>query len=316
MSFYNKSFKFAATLLFSSSLLTTAVIAAEPAVTSTPSAPAAQNQSSPSKIDENTVLATVNDKNITYHDIQNMRKMLPDQYKSLPAPVLTTIILQQLIVQNAVLQVAEKQNLQNSPEVKQQIEFMQKDILFSTFQKSELEKNLKQNPIDDKAIQTFYDQHFANAAPVKEAHICHILVKTQPEAVKIISQLHAGKNFANLAKQYSTDKESGSENGGDLGWVKQNDPLAPEFINAAFALKANTITTAPVKTQFGWHVIKVLGYRNAPVPPLDKVKDEIRKNLYQQRMKTIIENVIKQSKITKNDEAIHSLTQMPATQKK
>lgn len=316
MSFYNKSFRFAATLLFSSSLYATASIAAQPAPSVPVSTPPTQNQASPAKIDENTVLATVNGTNITYQDVQNMRKILPEQYKTVPPPVLTTIILQQLIVQNAVLQAAEKENLQNSPDVKQQIEFMQKDILFSTFQRTELEKDLKQNPIDDKTIQAFYDQHFAKATPVKEAHIRHILVKTQAEAEKIISQIHAGKNFSTLAKQYSTDKETGSEKGGDLGWIKQSDLLPPEFINAAFALKANAVTSTPVKTQFGWHVIQVLGYRNSPIPPLSEVKEQIRKNLYQQKIKNIIENVIKQSKITKNDAAIQSLTQMSDTKQK
>lgn len=311
MSIYNKTFKLAATLLLSSSLFSASLMAAEPTKTNTILTTQSQN-SDTNKVDENTVLVTVNGKNITYHDVLDMRKMLPDQYKALPAPMLTSIILQQLIVQNAIVQLAEKANLQNSPEVKQQIDMMQKDALIQAYQKTELKKELQKNPINDATIQAYYKEHFVNVPPVKEAHIRHILVKTEAEGKKIINDLHAGKKFAALAKQYSTDKETGSENGGDLGWIKQKDPLDPTFLNAAFALKPNSITNKPVKTQFGWHIIQVLGFRNAPVPPFEKVKGEINKTLYQQRMKAILEDAIKQSQITRNDAAIKSLTQPPA----
>lgn len=314
MTIYNKTFQLAASLLLSSSLFSASLMAAEPTQknATAPVTPQTQQVNANKKIDENTVLVTVNGKNITYHDVLAMRQMLPDQYKALPAPMLNSIILQQLIVQNAIVQLAEKANLQNSPEVKQQIDMMQKEALIQAYQKTELKKELQNNPINDTTLQNYYKEHYVNAPPVKEAHIRHILVKTEAEAKKIINELHAGKKFAALAKQYSTDKETGSENGGELGWIKQKDPLDPTFLNAAFALKPNSITDTPVKTQFGWHVIQVLAYRNAPVPPFDKVKGEINKTLYQEKMKSIMENAIKQSQITKNDDAIKNLTQPPA----
>ncbi len=315
MSFYIKSLKFAAALLFSSSLVTTTVMADEPTKQASTTTSLSQNQTNSVKIDDNTVLATVNGANITYHDVQDMLKVVSNQYKTIPTPALNSIILEQLIIQKAMLQAAEKENLQNSPNVLFQFDLIKKEILSSVFKQEALDKELKQNPIDDKTLQTFYDQHFVNAPPVKEAHIRHILVKTQAEAIKIINQIHAGKDFALLAKQYSTDKDSGNEHGGDLGWVKQNYPLAPEIINAAFSLKANTITNTPVKTQFGWHVIQVLGYRNASIPPYDKVKEAIRQHLIEQRIKNIIQNLIKQSKITKNNDAIQALTQLSVSKK-
>lgn len=313
MSIYNKTFKFAATLLLSSSIFSTSLMAADPVKPENGAATATPPSTTSGKIDDNTVLATVNGANITYRDVMDMRKLLPEQYQALPSPMLTGIILQQLIVQNAVIQLAEKDNLQNSPEVKQQMSMMQKDILITAYQKAELKKELQKNPINDETIQNYYNAHYVNVPAVKEAHIRHILVKTDTEAKKIIKEIHAGKSFATLAKEYSTDKETGSQNGGDLGWIKQSDPLAPEFLNAAFALKANTITSTPVKTQFGWHVIQLLSYRNAPVPPLEKVKAEINTKLYQERMKAILANVMKQTKITKNDAAIRTLTQPPAS---
>ena len=104
-------------------------------------------------------------------------------------------------------------------------------------------------------------------------HARHILVKTKEEAEAIIKELDAGADFAKLAKEKSTGPVR--PEGGDLGFFSPGQ-MVPAFEKAAFALKAGKYTKEPVKTQFGWHVIKVEEKRNAPPPEFDQVKDQVR----------------------------------------
>ncbi|MDI2089864.1 peptidylprolyl isomerase [Commensalibacter oyaizuii] len=309
MSIYNKTFRFAATLFLSTSLFSTALMAAEPAAK-----PAAQAKAAPAssatpieKADKNTVLATVNGDNITVGDILDARETLPGQLRQIPTGVLLPMMLNQMVNQKAVQQLADKANLENTPEVQKQLALAKKMIIQDAYLKGQIEPKLS-----DEAIKKYYDENYANKPPVKTAHIRHILVKKQAEAEKIIKELKAGKKFADLAKQYSIDKATAGQNGGDLGWVKA-DELVPDFSKAAFAMKANTTSTTPVKSPFGYHVIQVLGYKDAPVPTLEQVKPEIRQKLTQQAVKEIIDSAVKQSKISKNEDVIKSFTVQPPT---
>ncbi|MDI2113341.1 peptidylprolyl isomerase [Commensalibacter nepenthis] len=309
MSISKKTFRFAASLLITSSLFSAAAMAAEPASKSdTPAATQAvptNDTSSLEKADKSTVLATVNGQNITIGDVLDARKLLPAQLSQIPTGVLLPMMVDQMVDQKAIQQMAEKANLENNPEVQQQLKLAKASIIQDAYLKAQVEPK-----ITPEAIKKFYDENFANKPPVKEAHIRHILVKTQAEAEKIIKELKAGKKFADLAKASSIDKATAGQNGGDLGWVKA-DELVPDFSKAAFAMKANTTSTTPVKSPFGYHVIQVLAYKDVPVPPLDKVTPMIRQKLIQQNVKAVIDDTVKQSKITKNDAIIKKYTIQP-----
>jgi peptidyl-prolyl cis-trans isomerase C len=110
-------------------------------------------------------------------------------------------------------------------------------------------------------------------------HARHILVSDEATAKKIIADLKKGGDFAALSKQYSKDPGASAQ-GGDLGFFKKTD-MVPEFATAAFALKDNEVTPAPVKTEFGWHVIQTLEHRTSQPPTFEQERDELRQKMVQ-----------------------------------
>jgi peptidyl-prolyl cis-trans isomerase C len=118
-------------------------------------------------------------------------------------------------------------------------------------------------------------------------HARHILVPDEATAKKIIVDLKKGGDFVALSKQYSKDPGAAAQ-GGDLGWFKKGD-MVPEFASVAFALKDNEVTQTPVKTQFGWHVIQVLGHRTSPPPDFDQERDQLRQQIAQAAVQKEVE---------------------------
>jgi peptidyl-prolyl cis-trans isomerase C len=129
----------------------------------------------------------------------------------------------------------------------------------------------------------------------REFHLHHILVDNEQQAKDLIAKIKAGAKFEDLAKQYSKDPGSG-KNGGDLDW---SDPKAyvPEFAAAATKLQKGQMTDEPVKTQFGWHIIRVDDIRNVAPPPFDQVKAQIAQQLVQQKLQAFEEALRQQAKI-------------------
>jgi len=132
--------------------------------------------------------------------------------------------------------------------------------------------------VTEAAIRAKYDAEIAGKSGVEEVHARHILVADEATAKKIIEELKKGGDFAELAKKYSSD--SGAQQGGDLGFFKKDD-MVPEFATAAFALKVGEYTQVPVKTQFGWHIIKLEERRAAPPPSFEEAHDELRQKMIQ-----------------------------------
>ncbi|MFL6693447.1 MAG: peptidylprolyl isomerase, partial [Ramlibacter sp.] len=139
----------------------------------------------------------------------------------------------------------------------------------------------KKNPVSDADIQAEYDK-FAAANGGKEYRARHILVATEPEAKKIIADLKKGAKFDELAKKLSKDPGSGAQ-GGDLDWGNANS-YVPEFSQALVKLNKGQMTQEPVKTQFGYHVIRLDDVRQAQLPKLDDVKPQIAQQLQQQKL--------------------------------
>jgi peptidyl-prolyl cis-trans isomerase C len=131
----------------------------------------------------------------------------------------------------------------------------------------------------DDAVKARYDEQYAGKAGETEVHARHILVADEATAKKIIVDLKKGGDFAALSKQYSKDPGA-AQQGGDLGFFKKGD-MVPEFADTAFALKDKEIAPAPVKSQFGWHVIQTLEHRTAEPQSFDQVRDELRQSMVQ-----------------------------------
>jgi peptidyl-prolyl cis-trans isomerase C len=229
------------------------------------------------------VIATVDGTPIHLSDLSEMTRNLPQQLQGMSPDQLYPILLDQLVDQKAMAIAAKKEGLLNDPAVQKRIAIGTEQVL----QAALITKTVGPE-ISEAAINAAYQKDYANQPGVEEIHARHILVKTEAQAQDIIKQLDNGADFAKLAQKYSTDP--GSVNGGDLGWFKKTD-MVPEFANAAFAMKDGQITQTPVHSQFGWHVIQVLGHRVDPAPTLAQVHDKIRNQLIQQGIHNLLTSV-------------------------
>ncbi len=171
--------------------------------------------------------------------------------------------------------------LDRDPRLAATLDIRRKDQLAKAY----LEDYVKSHPVTDKEIEDAYARASAQPAPT-EYRARHILVKTEAEAKKIIADLGKKAKFEDLAKKLSQDPGS-AKNGGQLDWSDRGAFVA-EFSEAMTALKKGETTKAPVKTQFGWHVIRLDDVREQKLPPLDVVRSEITRQLQQQRVRDAI----------------------------
>jgi peptidyl-prolyl cis-trans isomerase C len=153
----------------------------------------------------------------------------------------------------------------------------------------------------DEEVKARYDKEIAALPKQEEVKAAHILVKTEDEAKAIIAKLGQGEDFAKLAKENSQD--SNKDDGGDLGWFGPGR-MVPEFEEAAFGLEKGAYTKAPVKTQFGFHIIKVEDKRDAPPPAFDQVKDQVKQLVMRDKYVAILEKAKAEQKVEITDEAL------------
>jgi len=186
---------------------------------------------------------------------------------------------------------AEKAGIQNSEEVKERIAAAERQVVIREFLKQKTDSAIT----DDKLKAAYQDQLKTMGDGKDEVHARHILVKTETEAKDIEKKLKKGADFETLAKEKSQDKASGAA-GGDLGYFTA-DKMVPEFAKAAFALKKGEVS-APVKTDFGWHIIKVEDRRKSTPPTFDQEKDALRQDLGNKAVSEYVDNLMKGVKIT------------------
>jgi len=183
----------------------------------------------------------------------------------------------EVVMREMFMQEAEKRGLQASPEFKQQMEFARQQILIRQL----FEDYRKKHPITDADIQADYDKFKAQATGT-EYKARHILVEKEEQAKELIKEINAGAKFEDVAKKNSKDPGSAA-NGGELDFAKP-DAYVPEFSQAMMKLKKGEITPEPVKSQFGYHIIKLEDTRTAQFPPLADVKPQIEQRLSQAKL--------------------------------
>ena len=192
-------------------------------------------------------------------------------------PELEQQVRDEVVLREMFMQEAEKRRLQTTPEYKAQMELARQQILIREL----FEDYRKRNPVTDAEIQAEYDK-FKSQNTGTEYHARHILVEKEDEAKGLIKQLNGGAKFDEVAKKNSKDPGS-AEKGGDLDFAKPGD-YVPEFGQAMTKLKKGEMTQEPVKTQFGYHIIKLENTREATFPPLADVKGQIEQRLTQVKM--------------------------------
>ncbi|WGG52925.1 peptidylprolyl isomerase [Rugamonas sp. DEMB1] len=231
---------------------------------------------------------TVNGKAIPAARVDQMVKQVVAQGQQQDSPQLREAIKKELIGREVLIQEADKQGYGMRPEVKSQIENTRQSVIINAM----LADYVKKNPVKDAEIKAEYDKYKA-AMGEKEYHSRHILVGTEAEAKDIIAKLKAGGKFEELAK---VSKDGSANNGGDLGWMAPGKLVKP-FADAMVALKNGQYTETPVKTEFGFHVIKMEESRATKLPSLDEVKGQIAEAMQQKKIAAFRDDLMKKAKI-------------------
>lgn len=206
------------------------------------------------------------------------------------SPELRNAIRESLIMTELINQEAQKRKLLDRSEVKLALEQARSRIVANVL----AQDYLKTNPIKDEDVKAEYEKIKANVLKTPEYRARHILVEKEEEAKDIIAKLKSGAKFEDLAKQ---SKDPGSAaNGGDLDWAVPEN-YVPEFSAALQKLKKGEITETPVKTQFGYHVIRLDDTRQGQVPPFEQVQPQIREKIQQQKLGEFQDKLRKSAKV-------------------
>jgi peptidyl-prolyl cis-trans isomerase C len=199
-------------------------------------------------------------------------------------------IKEELVNREVLAQAAKKRGLEKDPVVRAEMDMAGQAVLVRAL----LENEVKAHPISDADLQKQYDQFKAQMG-TQEYKVRHILVDKEDEAKAIIDQLNKGADFAKLAKEKSKDPGS-KDNGGDLDWGPAGRYVKP-FADAVQSLKKGETTKAPVKTDFGYHVIQVEDIRPLKVPSFDEMKNQFRQRAQQQQIQKFVAELRQKAKV-------------------
>ncbi|MGA9433734.1 MAG: peptidylprolyl isomerase [Roseobacter sp.] len=226
-------------------------------------------------ISPDTVVATVNGQDITLGHMIAARATLPEQFDQAAPQDLYNGILQQLIQQTALAQRIDTL----PPLVALTLENEERSL-----KAGEAVEAALLDAVTDEDLQAAYDAQYANVEPQEEYNASHILLETEEEAIAAIEEIEGGAEFATVAREKSTGPSG--PNGGELGWFGAG-MMVPSFESAVIALEVGEVS-APVQTQFGWHVITLNDARKQSVPTLDEVREELLTGLRNEAARTII----------------------------
>lgn len=244
------------------------------------------------QIDKGQEIATVNGVAIYESDVQNRLNTISPNGKidlaSLPKEVLEALVLE-VNVNNTIDEEAKKLKYQDDPEINKKVEDYKKELVREKF----LKEQIYSIATEERALEE-YNLMVEHLKGKEERKIKHILVSTEEEIERARRSVMRSGNFEKVAKEKSIDTAS-AENGGDLGYVLQEE-LVPEFGDVAFILKVGEVSK-PVKTQYGWHIIKVEDIRPATYLPFEEVKDGLIQRLQEQAIQEYLISLTQDSNI-------------------
>ncbi len=241
--------------------------------------------------DDSKVLASVNGESITEKDYEDYLRARQAQQPPIPDKEKEKkVVLDEMVNRVLLVQSAVDQKVDQELDVYFQIKRQRENVLARAM----LRKYLKDNPISDEEVQKRFEQEMEKANK-NEYRARHILVRSEEEAKEIIAQLKKGASFNALAQKKSIDVRSGKQ-GGDLGWFSQ-EVIVPEFFNAVNAMKKGEISQEPVKSDFGYHVIKHEDSRPRKMPTFDQAKGNIRQIVQQERVDALVKSLKDKGKV-------------------
>jgi peptidyl-prolyl cis-trans isomerase C len=258
---------------------------AGPALAQAPAAPPATPPADP-------VVATVEGEPVRLSEVlAGAAEVLPPDLRNVPPDLLMTMlpppVMQQLVDRaindRAIIIVARRLGIDSDPEIRARIERAERQEITQALLRREVLPRLT-----DEAVRARYDREYANRPAEEEVRARHILVPTEAEARTLLAELARGTAFEEVSRRAGTG--AGQREAGDLGWFKRGD-MVPEFANAAFAMQAGQTSTAPVRTQFGWHIIRVEERRSSSGPSFDESRETIREQLVQDEVNAALTRI-------------------------
>jgi len=254
---------------------------------------------------EGKVLAEVNSGSITTGDFDRELKNLPEYLKAMAdTPQGRKEMLDTMVIRELILQQAAKDGLDKGAEIEDKLQDLKKRLIVESFLKKKVEVESK---VSDEDMKKFYEQNKDKFKSGEQIKASHILVKTEKEAKDLLAKLKAGGNFEELAKKNSVD--SSSAKGGDLGWFGKGS-MVPAFEKAALALKEGQISDI-VKSDFGFHIIKLTGKRPAGIRPFEEVKEQIKGAIMPTKQQEVFQKIKdelkKTAKITIKEDVLNSI---------
>jgi peptidyl-prolyl cis-trans isomerase C len=247
--------------------LTAAVVAGTLLAADRPPAQPSANTQAPSPMPAGSaVVARVDGTELHFSDVEAAQQSLPPQAQQMPLAQIYPMLLNRLVDGMLITEAGRKEHLDQDPELQQRLKRYEDRLIQEVY----VNRAINGAETEDR-LKARYET-FVKGKTGEQVHARHILVKSEAEAKSIIAELDKGADFAELAKQHSTDPGAGS--GGDLGYFGRDD-MVKEFADAAFALPSGQYTKEPVKTQFGWHVIKVEEHRVSTPPSFEDSRKEV-----------------------------------------
>jgi peptidyl-prolyl cis-trans isomerase C len=249
--------------------------------------------------DSDPVVARVNGVDIHQSDIAFAEEEIGSNAPNMPPEQKREYLINYLVDVIVLSQAAEQQKLADRPEVKHRLAFDRNRLLMES-----LLQDTGRSALTDTAEHQVYDEAIKQVKNEEEVHARHILVPTEDEAKAILAQLKGGADFATLAKEKS--KDPGAAEGGDLGYFTK-DQMVPEFAAVAFKLDKGQLSD-PVKTQFGWHVIKVEDKRVKPTPTFEQVKPQIDNYVAHRAQSQLVEKLRSAANVERLDKPMEPNT--------
>src|SRR6201996_1565865 len=251
----------------------------------------------PVRAADDPVLAKVNGSEIHQSDMALAEEELGPSLDKMDPATKQENLLAFLIDMKIVSKAAEDKKVENNEEFKKRLAFARNRLLMDSLLASE-----GKAATTDEAMKKVYDDAAKQITGEQEVHARHILVETEDQAKKVADDLKKGADFAELAKKES--KDPGASDGGDLGFFTK-DQMVPEFSAVAFALEPGKISD-PVKSQFGWHIIKVEEKRNRKPPDFDQVKSQIETYVTRKAQADYVSSLPSSAKIERFDRAANA----------
>jgi peptidyl-prolyl cis-trans isomerase C len=250
------------------------------------------------KPEEDKVVAIVNGHEIKASEVALATDDIIGQLPDLPPKLRFPFVVEYLIERHLLAQLATTEGIPNTEEYKRRLALYQVKALRDAYFFQKIRPQ-----VTEAEVRAAYDAEASKVAKVERVRARHILVGSEKEAIEIAERLKKGEKFEELAKKYSLD--GSKESGGDLGYFTEAE-MVPEFSKAAFALKAGE-TSGPVKTDFGWHIIKLEDRKSGGAQPFEQVKQAIRNVLIRKKVAEIMAGMRITAKVVIVDEDLKRL---------